>query len=153
MLAYNNYLDMAPPPRLLAASGARRSPPRQIPMLRPERNSLMKKTVFALLVVVMAACAFALPKYLATFTETYKIKKDSNIGKARCTVCHVASSKKLNPFGQQVSDAMMAAQAEKVTPEVLKAVEKLDADKDGVTNGDAIKADKLPYAPVKKSSD
>ena len=101
--------------------------------------------------LAMTIGAIALPAYLKTFSDNYKIVKDSNIGKARCVVCHVsATNHKLNAYGTQVNTAMETAKAEKLTVDILKTVEKLKIDKDGLTNGENIKKDILPASVVKK---
>lgn len=107
--------------------------------------------VAAIVVVVLlaSAVAWAFPAFLKTFTDTYKVKPDSVLGKASCAVCHLAKDKtnKWNPYGQ---DLKKAADGDMVTKAILAKVENLDSDKDGVSNIDEIKAGTLPGDPKSK---
>lgn len=81
------------------------------------------------------------------FVEHYKISKDSAIGKAKCMACHTsAKGGKLNPYGKDLQTAIKASGQKKLTDAILKAVDKLDSNKNGVSNGDEIKKDHLPGA-------
>jgi len=99
--------------------------------------------------MLTSAAAWAFPTFLKVFTDTYKVKADSTLGKASCAVCHVAKNKtdQLNPYGQDLKKAL---DNDKVTKKSLTKVEKLDSDKDGVTNIDEIKAGTLPGDPKSK---
>ncbi len=105
----------------------------------------MKKLTMLTALLVLAAFSTALSGFVKTFNDNYKVNKDSNIGKAACMTCHTtAKGGKLNPYGQDLMAAMKAADTKKLTPEILKKVEPLDSNKNGVKNIDEIKADKLP---------
>lgn len=99
--------------------------------------------VFGGLGLVVVALATA--SYDAVFMSTYKPAKDSDLGKAQCMICHTsAKGGKLNSYGKDVQAAMKKAKATKLTAAILKSVEGMDSNKDGVKNGDAIKKGELP---------
>ena len=90
--------------------------------------------------ILAGTAALALPTFFKEFETTYKIKKDSALDKARCAVCHTSkTSIKLNPYGQDIKKAMAELKTgKKITAEVLKKVESLDSDGDGMKNGDEV---------------
>lgn len=94
-------------------------------------------------IMLVSAAAWAFPPFLKVFTTTYKVKSVSALGKASCATCHTAKDRtdKLNPYGQSLQKAM---QGGKVTKASLVKVEKLDSDKDKVSNIKEIKAGTLP---------
>lgn len=96
-----------------------------------------------------AMAAAASPAMKTVFDKTYEVKPESALGKASCAVCHASktSFKKLNPYGTEIKKALAARKTKELTAEVLKSLETLDSDKDGVKNGDEIKGDKLPGDP------
>jgi hypothetical protein len=105
----------------------------------------MKKLLLTLAGSAMLATVFALGTFMKAFDETYGIEKDSALGKAKCLVCHFdKSGKKLNLYGQDLKAAMKQAGSKKVTPAVLRAIEQLDSNGNGVKNIDEIKGDSLP---------
>lgn len=110
----------------------------------------MKKTTSLLIVVTLLfACgsAFATVKWAKVFKDHYKSKPQSAIVKAKCAVCHTkpvaTKDKTLNAYGKQLAK-------KKIDAASLKAIEKLDADKDGFTNLAEIKAGTLPGDPKSK---
>jgi hypothetical protein len=103
--------------------------------------------------LTVAACAvMAMPTFTPIVSTLYKPKKDGVIAKATCALCHTSktSFKTLNPYGADVKKALDAAKSKKLTPDVLKSLEALDSDKDGVKNGDELKKDTLPGDPKSK---
>jgi len=93
----------------------------------------------------VAAMVFALSSFNRTFNETYKVGASSKLGKAACMVCHTgARGGALNAYGSDVKGAMKKGGVHKVTTDVLKAVEGMDSDKDGMSNVDEIKKDRNP---------
>jgi uncharacterized membrane protein len=111
------------------------------------------KTIFSVGAVLALALvgtrAQAEPEFLDTFTAKYHIKDNSNLGNASCGICHVSESDyKFNPYGKQLTNYLTEHNQKVVTDSVLTAVETLDANGDGVSNLDSIKADKLPGAAV-----
>ncbi len=96
---------------------------------------------------LLSASALALPLFVQDFAKTYKMGTDTAIAKAGCAVCHVGHTKALNPYGLDMQKEMKAENTKKLTPEVFKKIEGLDSDKDGVKNGDEIKAGTLPGDP------
>lgn len=105
----------------------------------------MKRTLTAMLVLGAASLAMTLGSFSTVFHKVYNVDKGSNLDKANCLVCHVKKSGgKLNPYGTDLQKEMKEEKSRKITPEILKAVEKLDSNKNGKTNLEDIKADKLP---------
>jgi hypothetical protein len=106
----------------------------------------MKRALFISIILGVTAAAMALTAFSKTFNDTYKIGKDSNLGKMKCMVCHVTAKggKQLNPYGTDIQAAMHAAKTKKMTADILKGVEGMDSDKDGTSNIAEIKADKAP---------
>lgn len=105
----------------------------------------MKRILTLIGLVGITSLAFALSTYTKVFYTTYNIKPDSKLAKANCAVCHAtAKGGKLNPYGTDLSAALKAANTKKLSAEILHKVDNLDSNKDGVKNGDSIKADKNP---------
>lgn len=102
--------------------------------------------------ILVSTAALALPMFIANFNEVYKIPKGSTLDKAGCVVCHTANgAAKLNTYGEDMKKAMAALKTgKKLTPAVLKKIEGLDSDKDGVKNGAEIKKGTLPGDPKSK---
>lgn len=107
------------------------------------------RTAVTLCLASVAASAIALPNMVGEFQKANKIPKGSALEKAACATCHVRGAK-LNPYGDDMSKAMKALKTKKLTPEVLKNLETLDSDKDGVKNLAEIKAGTLPGDPKSK---
>ncbi len=100
----------------------------------------MKRTIAVVFGLGLVFSACALSTFVSVFNETYKVGKDSTLGKAKCMVCHTsAKGGKLNGYGLDVK----AAGGKKVTAAVLKQVEN-KKNKAGVKYIDNIKKDKLP---------
>ncbi len=68
---------------------------------------------------------------------------------AQCITCHTKPPER-NDYGKDVLAALDKAKTPELTAEILKSVESLDSDKDGVLNGDEIKAGTLPGNPTSK---
>lgn len=101
----------------------------------------MKRVLSSAVVCIIVTGAMATPAFLSVFKEKYKISTSSNLGKAKCTVCHT-TGKHLNPYGMDLKKVM--AGVKKPTADMLAKVEGFDSTKSGVKNIDKIKADKLP---------
>jgi uncharacterized membrane protein len=109
-------------------------------------------TGLALLVLSLAPCS-AKPTFPPIVAKTYTLKPGGVVSNAvqQCTFCHVNSGPPdLNPYGLDVKNALKAANAEAITPEILHSLDKRDSDGDGFTNGDEIAADTLPGDPSSK---
>ena len=99
----------------------------------------MKRTLISLtLVSVLAVTAISMPAYVGVFGAKYSPKKDGNVAKAKCGLCHVGMTKKFNPYGADL------AKLGKVTADTLVKAEGMDSDGDGVKNGAEIKAGTVP---------
>lgn len=96
-------------------------------------------------VLGLAVLALAMGSFTKVFNDTYKVEKDSKLGKAGCTLCHVsAKNLKLTGYGTDMQKALKAANSKKLTPEVLRSIEKTDSNKNGKSNLDDIKAGVIP---------
>ncbi len=110
---------------------------------------LVQIRYFAPIVIVFVlACgaAMATIAWAKAFKDLYKPKPGSAIVKAKCAVCHIkpiGTKNDLNPYGKLLAK-------KPVGPASLKAIEKLDADKDGFSNIAEIKAGTLPGDPKSK---
>lgn len=91
-----------------------------------------------------------MPAFIKDFKSTYGIKSESKIGKSACALCHLAKPPKLNAYGLDLQKAMTQENTKVLTGSVLKKIEGLDSDKDGVKNNDEIRGDKLPGDPKSK---
>jgi uncharacterized membrane protein len=94
--------------------------------------------------VGLATPALARPAFLEVFTSTYK-QYEAALSERSCANCHVSTTNfKLNPYGKQIAQAFLDAGEKKLTPAILQKVETLDANGDGISNLDEIKAGKSP---------
>lgn len=93
-------------------------------------------------VAVMSTAAFATAPWLKLFASTYKPKANCAVVKAKCQVCHTKGAA-LNLYGAKLKGKPMVAAS-------LKAIEKLDSDKDKFSNIAEIKAGTLPADPKSK---
>jgi mono/diheme cytochrome c family protein len=105
----------------------------------------MKRTLTVFLGLGMASMAITLGSFNGVFHETYDISKTSALGQANCLACHEKKTGgKLTGYGFDLQKEMKASKAKKLTPAVLKAVEKLDSNKNGKSNLEDIKAGHIP---------
>jgi len=103
---------------------------------------------FSLVALGIWSSATASIKFSKEFTSTYKVEKTSALGKAMCGVCHLAKTKKLNPYGMDLQQAMRSEKTKILTGSVLKKVEGLDSDNDKKSNLEEIQANTLPGDPT-----
>jgi len=112
-------------------------------VVRSSVLTLFRVAFLGVLLVAAAVCS-AKPPFLKVFLATYHVQPDSNLGKARCLICHQPPAPPIrNPYGRQVQMALLASGGRMVTPGILKSVEKQNIG-DGVTNISKIKSDSLP---------
>ncbi len=104
----------------------------------------------AIAILGLAAMTTAKVAFVKDFDSTYGVKKTSALGVAKCAVCHIGKTAKLNLYGKDLQAAMKKEGAKVLTGSVLKKVEGLDSDKDEKTNLDEIRADTLPGDPKSK---
>jgi mono/diheme cytochrome c family protein len=103
----------------------------------------MKRLLTTGIILGFAVAAFALGAFAKVAQDTYKFPAGSAAASAKCSLCHTSKmGGKLNGYGMDVKAALKGSKA--LTPAVLHSVEALDSNKDGVKNGDALKAGKLP---------
>lgn len=103
---------------------------------------MKRNLVVSAIVALMAVASFSSAPFGGVFNQKYSPKKDGNLSKSRCGLCHLKALPKLNPYGDAMAKAM--AGEKKLSPEVLAKIENLDSDGDGVKNGAEFKADTLP---------
>lgn len=104
-----------------------------------------------------AKVAKALPSAPSAFCQEYDNSPLCRDGNVTCTTCHTIPPS-MNVFGAQIRDKLLAGkkgplphdQFLKNLPQALRAVASLDADGDGVTNGEEIKKGSLPGDPNSK---
>jgi uncharacterized membrane protein len=95
---------------------------------------------------VLAPRAQAKSEFLDVLTETYKPYADK-LTEHSCSSCHTDSLPSLNLYGKQIAHELVAANTKELTPEILKKVEEEDADQDGTSNLEEIKAGTDPADP------
>jgi hypothetical protein len=106
----------------------------------------MKVRLIATAALTAAGCAaMALPGFKAPFAEAYGIKKGAKLDS--CVGCHTAGVK-LNVYGADLKKVLEAAK--KLTADLLKKIDTLDSDKDGVKNVDELKKGTNPGDPKDK---
>jgi uncharacterized membrane protein len=112
------------------------------------RNRLACAMLIALIISIPSPAAFAKPEYLETLQNYFKAGAAA-IAERSCASCHVSNADfALNPFGKQVAHEKVAANARAVNDAVLLKAAMLDANGDGITNGDEINAGKDPAKAV-----
>lgn len=103
----------------------------------------MRKTYFTITAIVVSLLficggSLASASWMKAFNDLYKPKADTPLKKSKCGVCHVRTNGGgLNSYGKMLD-------GEKVNAESMKAIEDKDADKDGISNINEIKAGTLP---------
>ena len=102
------------------------------------------KPGLTIIFATMAAAAIAYPTLIKDFEAFYKIDDKNALKKETCNVCHVGKSPKFNPYGQDMKKVFGELKVKKMTVDVAKKLDELDSDKDGVKNGEEVKAGTLP---------
>lgn len=105
------------------------------------------RLLFAIALFLLSGSTLATPAFFETLKQTYKFGVDSDAGKRACLNCHTAVPKR-NEFGKQVEEALDARNAMAVTAELLHSIDSKDADGDGFSNGDELKAGFVPSDPA-----
>jgi predicted CXXCH cytochrome family protein len=109
------------------------------------RRVVLGLAVITLLMLSQGAQVAALPDYHTAFVRLYAPKADTALAKARCQLCHTTpEGGRRNPYGEDFGKQNTRDAA------AFRAIEKLDSDKDGVSNLDEIRAGTLPGDPTSK---
>ena len=112
----------------------------------------MRKFIIATLAVaasvaVLPQVASARPNYQAQFQANYKTTAESNIGKAKCGLCHGAQKTERNAYGKALEKALGEGKTKVDDATILAAIKKAENEVSGDKKTkfiDLIKADKLP---------
>ena len=116
---------------------------RTVPIYK--QPNTIARTFLSVLCLTLVALACAMPEYLDAFNKKYAIKADSNLGKSKCVICHGSmDGGARNLYGKDVESALKKLKHRAVDDDVLKSVEPLDSNKNGIKNLDEILADHLP---------
>src|ERR1043166_4577674 len=107
----------------------------------------MKRFTTTTAIAALTVCAFALSSFVSVFQGAYKLSDDSPLVKAKCSLCHTSKAGgKLNAYGKDLQAALRKANTKKLTGEIIRSVDGLDSNKNGVKNGDEIRGGKMPGA-------
>src|SRR4051812_40152224 len=102
----------------------------------------MKKLLTGVAVLLCAVCPQLLhaeAEFFDVITAKYKITESSKLGSLSCGICHLSDSDfRFNPYGKQVAAKLTEANAKVVTDAILTSVESMDADGDGLNNGEEL---------------
>ena len=108
----------------------------------------MKVRLVASVAMTVAGCAaLALPSFKAPFNTAYGIKKGTKLDS--CVGCH-STGVKLNTYGTDLKKVLADAKTKALTAALLKKLDTVDSDKDGVKNLDEIKKGTNPGDPKDK---
>ncbi|MFY9232966.1 MAG: DUF2231 domain-containing protein [Fimbriimonadaceae bacterium] len=103
------------------------------------------KGYFVIVAIAAATLAPAEAEFLDTLVTKYKFADGSLFGEKACAGCHISDSDfGFNLFGKQVKQKMAEGNDKTLTPAILASLEGLDADGDGKTNGEELRAGGLP---------
>ena len=113
---------------------------------------LTRQRVVVGMCVLLAAAggesAWATLENLKTFKQAYPSKEPKTYS---CKICHqgfLGKKDNLNAYGLAMQKLKAPADAKKLTPDDLKAVEKEDSDNDGASNLDELNAGTAPGDPA-----
>jgi uncharacterized membrane protein len=103
------------------------------------KSRVMKLLRYALLAITICASviASANPKILEKLKEVYSKPT------ADCQFCHTTPPKK-NDYGKVIEAALLKSGSSQITAQVFQSIETNDADGDGASNGEELKANTLP---------
>ena len=107
---------------------------------------MLRRLLSAICFVLVAGVCQAYPAFYDVLVKQYSFAPESAAAKAKCQICHDGKPPKLNLFGKQVKPVL--PQDYVLTPAVLEKVAGEDADGDGASNVDELKAGSLPGDPL-----
>lgn len=100
-------------------------------------------------IAVVGGGTYGAPEYYDAFMSHYKLQDNSPLAAKGCAICHVSDSDfGLNPYGRDLKKAEADLGKSQVDVAVLEAVEALDSDGDGTSNGEEIRAQTFPGDPA-----
>lgn len=104
----------------------------------------MKRLFATGIIFGFAIAAFALGSFWKVAQDTYKFPAGSPAANAKCMLCHVSKmgGSKLNAYGMDVKKALKGSTT--MTSKVLHSIDNLKSGKHAETNGQLLKAGKLP---------
>ncbi len=104
------------------------------------------RVLWLTLLGALTSSAWAFAGYMKPLAEVYPVPATTDLAKAKCAVCHSSPMKgdKLNAYGEDLAAALKARKSVKLTADALKDVAALDSDKDGVGNGEELRAGMHP---------
>lgn len=105
-----------------------------------------RSIALSFILMFLAAVCPAKPQFLIVFNNTYHPDQSSPLGEAKCGICHTTPPHR-NPYGKDLKKLVDGSPDGMLTSAMLKAVEGLDSDGDGYTNGEEIAQGFLPGDP------
>lgn len=110
---------------------------------------MIRRLFSAICFCLVAGACQAYPAFYDVLVKQYSFTPESAAAKAKCQVCHDGKPPKLNIFGKQVKPVLPPDYT--LTPAALEKVVASDADGDGVSNGDELKAGENPAVAAPKA--
>lgn len=110
---------------------------------------MFRRLFSAICFCLVAGACQAYPAFYDVLVKQYSFTPESAAAKAKCQVCHDGKPPKLNIFGKQVKPVLPPDYT--LTPAALEKVVASDADGDGVSNGDELKAGENPAVAAPKA--
>ena len=103
----------------------------------------MKRLLSTSGVLAIAVAALAMGSFFNVAQSTYKFSADSAAAKAKCQLCHTSKmGGALNAYGKDVKAALKGSKT--LTAAVLHSIDGKKSGGHAETNGELLKAGKLP---------
>ncbi len=105
----------------------------------------ISKGLIGLAFAAAATSAYAEPEFMEVLAAKYPALESSPLADKSCGICHVSDSDfGFNAYGKQMAQKLTELNQKGLTEGVLAAIEVMDADNDGVSNGEELSAGKDP---------